>query len=77
MKKLFVAALITAPFLASANLVTNGSFESVAGTLGNGGVSRYTTATAGGWTVDANQLELRNNNAGAAYDGKIFAELDN
>jgi hypothetical protein len=77
MKKLLAAALIAAPLLASANLVQNGSFESVAGTLSNGAWSRYSTSTSGGWTVEAtNQLEFRNNVAGAAYDGKIFAELD-
>lgn len=74
MKKLLViAALLSAPAIAQANLVVNGSFED------------YTTVTPGhwsifnsgyGWTTDANGVEVRNAVAGTAADGVRFAELD-
>ncbi|TXT28472.1 MAG: hypothetical protein FD131_3053 [Rhodocyclaceae bacterium] len=74
MKKLLViAALLSAPAIAQANLVVNGSFED------------YTTVTPGhwsifnsgyGWTTGANGVEIRNAVAGTAADGVRFAELD-
>ncbi|NTV71090.1 MAG: PEP-CTERM sorting domain-containing protein [Azonexaceae bacterium] len=75
MKKLLaIAALLSAPALAQANLVVNGSFED------------YTSVTPGhwdvfygagyGWTTGANGVEIRNAIAGTAAEGVRFAELD-
>lgn len=74
MKKLLViAALLSAPAIAQANLVVNGSFED------------YTSVTAGtwrifgsghGWETSNLGVEIRNNVAGTAADGVRFAELD-
>ena len=75
MKKLLViAALLSAPAFAQANLVVNGSFED------------YTSVTPGnwnvfygggyGWTTGANGVEIRNAVAGTAAEGVRFAELD-
>jgi hypothetical protein len=74
MKKLLaIAALLSAPAFAQANLVVNGGFED------------YSTVAAGqwrifgsgyGWTTDANGVEIRNAVAGTAAEGVRFAELD-
>lgn len=72
MRKIAIAALLAAPLLASAaNLVQNGSFEADA--MPNGSWSIYPSLT--GWTGTPN-IELRDNVAGAAYDGLNFVELD-
>jgi len=72
MRKIAIAALLAAPLLASAaNLVTNGSFE--ANAMPNGSWSIFSNLT--GWTGTPN-IELRDNVAGAAYDGLNFVELD-
>jgi MYXO-CTERM domain-containing protein len=56
----------------AANLVTNGSFESNA--QANGTWAIYSNLV--GWTGQSNQIELRNNVAGAAQNGSNFVELD-
>lgn len=72
MRKIAITALLAAPLLASAaNLVQNGSFEADA--MPNGSWSIYPSLT--GWTGTPN-IELRDNVAGAAYDGLNFVELD-
>jgi hypothetical protein len=72
MRKIVLAALLASPLLASAaNLVTNGSFE--ANAMPNGSWSIFSNLT--GWTGAPN-IELRDNVAGAAYDGLNFVELD-
>lgn len=72
-KMLAIAALLSAPALAQANLVVNGSFEDyasvTAGTWRNFG-SGY------GWETSNLGVEIRNNVAGTAADGVRFAELD-
>src|SRR5687767_9165415 len=72
MRKLIVAALLAAPLLASANLLVNGSFEANAQAANTWNI--YPNLT--GWTGDQYGIELRNNVAGAAYDGVNFVELD-
>jgi hypothetical protein len=57
---------------ANANLLTNGSFESE--TQASGTWSIYPNLT--GWTGGPGGIELRNNVAGAAYDGVNYVELD-
>lgn len=57
---------------AQANLLTNGSFESNA--QANGSWSNY--ANLIGWTGGAHGIELRDNVAGAAFDGLNYVELD-
>ncbi|MBL8430600.1 MAG: PEP-CTERM sorting domain-containing protein [Dechloromonas sp.] len=74
MKKLLaIAALLSVPTFAQANLVVNGSFEN------------YTSITPGswsifgsgyGWTTGANGIEIRNAIAGTAAHGVRYAELD-
>ena len=71
MRRIVLAAALAAPLLASANLVTNGSFE--ADVQAASSWSIYPALT--GWT-GAPDIELRNNVAGAAYDGVNFVELD-
>jgi len=75
MKKLLAAiALTSLSTLASAttvNLVTNGSFEDT--NQANNSWSIYNSVN--GWT-SSNGIEIRNNVAGAAQDGKNFVELD-
>jgi hypothetical protein len=72
MRKIAIAALLASPLLASAaNLVTNGSFEADA--MPNGSWSIYSNLT--GWTGTPN-IELRDNVAGAAFDGLNYVELD-
>ena len=56
----------------AANLVVNGSFE--ANLQGNGSWHIYSNLT--GWTGGANGIELRDNVAGAAFDGANYVELD-
>ena len=56
----------------AANLVVNGSFE--ANVQGNGSWNIYPNLT--GWTGGADGIELRDNVAGAAYDGANYVELD-
>ncbi|MFY7865150.1 DUF642 domain-containing protein [Roseateles sp.] len=78
MKKILTLTLALAPMLALAgpslgqNLVHNGSFE--ANSLIGGQWTTYKSLS--GWTIGNNQIELRNNVAGSAFDGKNFAELD-
>ena len=73
MRRLILAALLAAPLMASAaNLVVNGSFE--ANVQGNGSWNIYPNLT--GWTGGADGIELRDNVAGAAYDGANYVELD-
>ena len=71
-KTLILAALAAAPLMASANLVTNGSFEADLQAAGTWNI--YPSLT--GWTGGQFGIELRNNVAGAAYDGVNFVELD-
>ena len=71
-KSLIVAALLATPLMASANLVTNGSFEADLQAAGTWNI--YPSLT--GWTGGQFGIELRNNVAGAAYDGVNFVELD-
>ena len=72
MRKIIAAALLAAPLLASANLIANGSFEADAQAAGTWSI--YPNLT--GWTGGQFGIELRNNVAGAAYDGVNFVELD-
>ncbi|MFM9917130.1 MAG: PEP-CTERM sorting domain-containing protein [Rhizobacter sp.] len=73
MKKLLIAALISLPFFpAAANLVTNGSFEATPQAAGTWGVYK----SLPGWTGIGSGIELRDNIAGTALDGKNFVELD-
>jgi hypothetical protein len=66
------AAVMPLVSAAQTNLVTNGSFENY--TQANQTWSTY--ASGNGWTTGAAGLEIRNNVAGTAADGKNFAELD-
>ena len=74
MKKLLViAALLSAPAFAQANLVVNGSFEDYNSiTPGNWSVF----GSGKGWTTGPNGVEIRNAIAGTAAHGARFAELD-
>ena len=72
MRRIALAALLAAPLMASANLVTNGSFEDDA----QGANSWNIYSNLNGWTGGEAGIELRNNVAGAAYDGSNFVELD-
>jgi len=72
MHRLILATLLATPLMASANLVTNGSFEADA--QGAGSWNIYSNLT--GWTGGRAGIELRNNVAGAAFDGSNFVELD-
>lgn len=66
-------------FAAPVNLVQNGSFEIFTpGSAAKPSASQYTQNFGGisGWTLDRNGLELRNNVAGTAQNGSVFAELD-
>ena len=73
MRKTLLAAALAAPLLASAatELVTNGSFEADKQAAGTWNI--YNNLS--GWTGQPN-IELRNDVAGKAYDGKNFVELD-
>ncbi len=59
---------------ASANLVTNGSFENPQ--IGAGSWTVLNGGALSGWQAGAGGVEVRNNNAGTAYDGNQFIELD-
>ena len=72
MRRIALAALLAAPLMASANLVTNGSFEADSQAANSWNIY----ANLGGWTGGRAGIELRNNVAGAAYDGVNFVELD-
>jgi len=75
MRRLLALALISAPLLATAapvNLLVNGSFEATA--QAGGSWSRQNSIA--GWSVGANQVEVRNGVAGHALDGHNFVELD-
>jgi hypothetical protein len=82
LRRLFVAAAISAPLLASAspvNLLTNGSFEDVgmaAGTQGQASGTYGIYTQMPGWSGGQNGIEIRNNVAGVAQDGFNFVELD-
>lgn len=70
-----LCALMAAPSLAlaSGDLIVNGSFEATS--QANGTWKVYQTIT--GWTtVGGSGIEVRNNVAGAAFDGTNFVELD-
>lgn len=69
---LITLALASTASLASANLIVNGSFESVNQPSGTWNIY----STLDGWQVGSNGVEIRNNVAGAAYDGANFVELD-
>ncbi len=74
MKKLAAIALLCAPLLALAgpvNLLSNGSFES--STVGSG--SFVISKGIAGW-AGTEDVEVRNNLVGTAFDGKNFVELD-
>lgn len=74
MKKILaIAALLSVPAFAQANLVVNGSFEDYTSiTPGNWSIF----GSGNGWTTDANGVEIRNAIAGTAAHGVRFAELD-
>ncbi len=72
MRRIVLAALLAAPLLASANLVTNGSFEDNLQSAG----SWQIYSSLNGWTGMGYGIELRNNVAGRAFDGVNFVELD-
>ena len=73
MKNLIVAALMSLPFFpASASLVTNGSFEATHQANRTWGVY----GSLPGWTGIGSGIEVRNNVAGSAFDGRNFVELD-
>jgi hypothetical protein len=72
-KMLAIAALLSAPALAQANLVVNGSFEDYA-TVTPGTWSIFNSSY--GWTTGSNGIEIRNAVEGTAADGARFAELD-
>ncbi|WP_348694592.1 FxDxF family PEP-CTERM protein [Duganella fentianensis] len=72
-----VAALVAGQaHAAPIELVNNGSFESIDGhtSLASGKWNIYNNIT--GWTGIGNGIEVRNNVAGTAFDGKYFVELD-
>lgn len=72
-----IAALIAGQVHAAAiELVSNGSFESIDGhtTLASGQWNIYNNIT--GWSGIGHGIEVRNNVAGTAFDGKYFVELD-
>jgi len=76
MKALITAlALIAAPAItlaAQPNLLTNGSFED--SLIANGKWDIF--GNINGWTSTGSGIEVRNNIAGSALDGKNFVELD-
>jgi hypothetical protein len=73
MRRLAVAVLLTVPLAASAvNLVVNGSFEADGQAAGSWSIQQNLT----GWTGGQFGIELRNNVAGAAYEGTNYLELD-
>ena len=73
MRRIILAAALTVPVMASAsNLVVNPSFE--ADLQASNSWNIY--ANLIGWTGGSDGIELRNNVAGAAYDGVNYVELD-
>jgi hypothetical protein len=75
MRKLILAAVLAAPLFAHAdviNLVSNGGFEAT--DQGNGSWNIYSNLP--GWDGGVAGIELRNNVAGTAFEGKNFVELD-
>jgi hypothetical protein len=73
MRRIILAAALTVPVMASAsNLVVNPSFE--ADLQASNSWNIYPNLT--GWTGGSDGIELRNNVAGAAYDGVNYVELD-
>ena len=83
LKTSFVVALFAAALPAHANLITNGSFEQYTGpalTSGQWTILYGTNVTGWNTSTGCNNpncgIELRNNVAGAASDGNIYAELD-
>ena len=83
MKKIIALAALAAisATASAANLIADGSFESIAQAAGTWNV--YQGVNLPGWTVTKangsatpNGLEVRNNNAGTAEDGVNFIELD-
>jgi hypothetical protein len=72
MRRFALAAALAVPLMSSANLVTNGSFE--ANTQAAGTWAIYPNLI--GWSGGDAGIELRNNVAGAAYDGVNYVELD-
>ena len=73
-KLLVLAALgtVALPQAANANLIVNGSFEADSQAAGSWAI--YPNLT--GWSGGAFGIELRNNVAGAAFDGSNYIELD-
>ncbi|GAA5177823.1 hypothetical protein GCM10025771_15710 [Niveibacterium umoris] len=65
-------ALIGAASAAPINLIENGSFESVSQKAGTWNIY----SSLAGWQVGGKGVEIRDNVAGTAYDGKNFVELD-
>lgn len=57
-----------------ANLIVNGSFETLPRVLGSGSWTTYSSIE--GWTADYGLIEVRNNVQGVAQDGNIFVEMD-
>ncbi|MDP9124603.1 MAG: PEP-CTERM sorting domain-containing protein [Pseudomonadota bacterium] len=83
MKKIIALAALAAlsATASAANLLTDGSFESITQAAGTWNV--YKGVNLPGWTVTkangsatSHGLEVRNNNAGTAEDGHNFIELD-
>lgn len=74
MKKLLaIAALVSVPAFAQANLVVNGSFEDYTSIA----PGRWANFGSGyGWTTGPLGVEVRNAVAGTAADGVRFVELD-
>lgn len=74
MRRIALATLLATPLLASAanNLVANGSFEADSQAANTWSIY----SDLAGWSGGRAGIELRNNVAGAAYDGVNFVELD-
>jgi hypothetical protein len=67
-----IFALLLAAGSSHANLIANGSFESVSQKPG----TAATYSVLSGWSVSRTGVEIRDALAGTAYDGLNFAELD-
>ena len=83
MHKTILALALAAPLAALAapvNLVENGSFEDISAAAGVQQLAAGTWSTFAsipGWTAaSGGSIEVRNNNAGQAFDGNQFVELD-
>lgn len=75
MHKMILALVLAAPLVASAGvteLIVNGGFEANLQNAGTFGIYKNLTGFTGG----ALGIELRNNIAGAAFEGKNYVELD-